>query len=89
VQIAVAVAGVKRLYRHCDQEVAFSRMTNGLAAGSMAHPIGLMQRMRDMVSKGALVENPLAVSRRQAAQKHNDESNLCSLHSHRHWLKLD
>src|SRR5579862_659315 len=61
VKIPVAVSGIKRFYRHCDQEIALSPVANTLALRRVAHSIYLMQGVRNMVSKGGLVERPLTV----------------------------
>src|SRR5208283_5548641 len=53
-KVAVTVSGVKRLDRHCDQEIALSRMTNSLTSRRVAHPLALMQRMGYMVGESAL-----------------------------------
>ena len=61
VNIAVAVPGIKRLYGHRDQKIALSGVANALASRRMADTLGLMQRMRHMIGKSALFQNPLAV----------------------------
>ena len=66
VQIAVAVPGIERLYRHGDQKVALSLVANAFASRGMADAFGLMQRMRNVISQRALLQNPLAGPRRKA-----------------------
>ena len=61
VQVAVAIAGIEGLYGDCDQEVALSVVANAFAAGGVALAVGLVQRMRDVVGQGALLEDPLVV----------------------------
>src|ERR1017187_8713803 len=61
VKIAVAVLRVKRPDGRRDREIALSSVTNTLAARLMADPHGLVQRVRHMIAKRRLPQNPLAI----------------------------
>jgi len=65
VEVAITVAGVEGLHGNGDEEVALSGMTGSLPAGGVADAIGLIKRVRDVVGEGALLQNPLAVSKRK------------------------
>src|SRR5215469_9132253 len=68
VEITVTVARIKSLHRNRNQEVALPFVAESLAAGGMTDSVGLMQRMRNVVGKGALFKNPLAVGRAQRSR---------------------
>jgi hypothetical protein len=56
VQVTIAVAGVERLHWYCDQEVALTVMANAFPPRCLTDAVYLMQRMRDVIGEGALVE---------------------------------
>jgi hypothetical protein len=61
VKIAIAVARIKRFHRHSDEEVALSGVADALATSGVADAVGLMKRMRNVISESALLENPLGI----------------------------
>src|SRR5579864_444177 len=50
-------------------------MAHALAARGVAHAVHLMQRMRHVISEGALVENPLRVGGRKTAEREEKKRN--------------
>src|SRR5579863_7299632 len=44
-EIPVAVAGIERFYRHCDKEIALTRVADAFPLRRMAHALHLMKRM--------------------------------------------
>jgi hypothetical protein len=65
VKIAVAVSRVKRFHGYRNQEIAFSGVTNALASRGMTDAVGLMQRVRHMISESGFFKNPLAIRLRE------------------------
>src|SRR5215472_2202499 len=68
VEITVTVAGIKRLHRNRNQEVALPFVAESLAAGGMTDPVGLVQRMRNVIGERTLFKSPLAVGRAQRSR---------------------
>jgi len=68
VQVSVAIAGVERLDGNRDQELPLALVADALAARGVAAAVGLMQRVRDVVGEGALLQNPLVVSGKEIRQ---------------------
>ena len=67
-QVSVAIAGVERLDGNRDQELTLALVADALAARGVAAAVGLMQRVRDVVGEGALLQNPLVVSGKEIRQ---------------------
>ena len=61
--VAVAIARIKRFNGYGDQEIALSIVTNALASGRMTDALTLMQRVRDVIGESGLFQNPLTVRR--------------------------
>ena len=59
--VAVAIAGIKRLHRYCNQEIALSVVTSALPSGRMADALGLVQSVRDVIGESGLFKNPLTI----------------------------
>ena len=73
--VAVAIAGIKRLHRYCNQEIALSVVTSALPSGRMADALSLVQTVRDVIGESGLFEKPLTIRRRgkrRQGQKEGD-----------------
>ena len=68
VQIAVAVARLKRLDRSSDQELALARMADPFPTRSVTDTFQLMQWMGDVIRERGLLEHPLAVRARRSGK---------------------
>src|SRR5580658_6329111 len=73
-KITIAVSRIKRFDRHCDQKIALTRVADALAFRRVAYALGLMQRMRHVVSKRTLFQDPLAVGNRKRGECGEQES---------------
>jgi len=69
VKISIGVSGIKRFDWHSNQEIALPCMTDALALSRMTHALRLMEWMRYVVRKRALLKHPLAVGRREGGQR--------------------
>jgi hypothetical protein len=56
-----------------DEEFTFSGVANAFAAGGLAHAVGLVKGMRDVVGNGALLQDPLLVGGKQGRDRETDE----------------
>jgi hypothetical protein len=76
VDVAIAVAGVEGFYGDGDEEVASPIVTCSLPASGVTNPVGLVKGVRHVVVERALLEDPLAVGKRdrwkyQQRESHN------------------
>lgn len=75
VQVTIAVTGIERFDGYGDQEITLSIVADAFATCRVTDAIYLVQGMRNVVRKGALVENPFGISDCKTRQGTNTNRN--------------